>query len=124
MFFQHLFLSIFLFQPTALIEGESRYFCEGINETLGYDLILELKSNSTHMKFYKHEELNLIPEVKSKIVFQIEDYLIAYNKEENGNLAYIFDGEMLISAYMQSIEESNTFYPKLVVGEYKCVKTI
>lgn len=108
----------------VLTDVESRYFCEGINETLGYDLILELKSNSTHMRFYKHEELDLIPEVKSKIVFQIEDYLIAYNEEENGKLAYIFDGELLISAYIQSKEESNTFYPKLIVGEYKCVKTI
>ena len=59
MFFKHLYLSVFLFQPMALTEVESRYFCEGINQTLGYDLILELKSNSTHMKFYKHEELGL-----------------------------------------------------------------
>ena len=124
MFFKHLYLSIFLLQPVALTEVESRYYCEGINETIGYDLILELKSNFTHMKFYKHKELNLIPEVKSKIVFQIDNYLLAYNEEEDGKLAYIFDGEMLISAYIQSKEETNTFYPKLVIGEYKCVETI
>ena len=124
MFFMPIYLSIFLFQPTALSGVGDKYFCEGINETLGYNLILELKNNSTHMKFYKHEELNLIPEVKSKIVFQIDDYFIAYNGEENGKLTHIFDGELLITAYIKSKEESNTFHPKIVVGEYKCVKSI
>jgi len=73
---KYIVLSFILFQPVALSGVGSKYFCEGINETLGYDLILELKNNSTQMKFHKHEELNLIPEVKSKIVFQIDDYLI------------------------------------------------
>lgn len=76
------------------------------------------------MKFLKHEELNLIPEVKSKIVFQIDNYFMAYNEEEIGRLAQIFDGEMLITAHIQSKEKSNTSYPKIVVGKYKCVKTI
>jgi len=121
---KYIVLGFLFFQPMALAGVGSKYFCEGINETVGYNLILELKNNSTQMKFLKHEELNLIPEVKSKIVFQIDDYLIAYNEEENGKLAHIFDGEMLISAYIQSKEESNTFYPKIVFSKYKCVKTI
>jgi len=125
MYLKHLvFLCLFLFQPMALAEVGSKYFCEGINEAEGYNLIFELKNRTTLMKFLKHEELNLIPEVKSKIVFQIDNYFMAYNEEEIGRLAQIFDGEMLITAHIQSKEKSNISYPKIVVGKYKCVKAI
>ena len=124
MYLKFLVLGLFLWQPMALAEIGSKYFCEGINEADGYNLILELKNRTTLMKFLKHEELNLIPEVKSKIVFQIDNYLMAYNEEEIGRLAQVFDGEMLITAHIQSKDKSNTPYPKIVVGKYKCVKAI
>jgi len=124
MYLKYLILSFVLFQPMAFAEVESKYFCEGIDEAHGYNLKLELKNRATLITFLKHEELNLIPELKSKIVFQIDNYFMAYNEEENGKLAQIFDGEMLITAYIQSKEESNTSYPKIVVSKYKCVKAI
>ena len=124
MYLKYLILSFILFQPMAFAEVESKYFCEGIDEAHGYNLKLELKNRATLITFLKHEELNLIPELKSKIVFQIDNYFMAYNEEEKGKLAQIFDGEMLITAYIKSKEESNTSYPKIVVSKYKCVKAI
>jgi len=125
MYLKYLVLSIFLFQPVALAGVGGKYFClqTEINKA-GYraNLMLEWKDKTIHMKFLKHEELNLIPEVKSKIVYQIENYFIAHNEDENGKLAHIFNGETLVTTYLQNTEESNTFYPKKVVSKYQCEK--
>ena len=125
MYLKYVVLSLFLFQPMALAEVGSKYFCEEAEiNAYGWKskLIMEWNDKTVHIKSIKQKGQDDI-EKNRKIVFQTDNYFITYGEFDNGKFTTIFNGEMLVTTYLKNVgEESNIFSPKTHVTEYQCEK--
>jgi len=92
----------------ALAGVGSKYYCAGLEENEGIDMLLEWKNDSVHMKTLKNKSNpNHKFEENLKITFQTDDYFIAYLEtkakkrsggEKQYHLTIIFNGRILHTA--------------------------